>query len=370
MTRKICFFTRSSIHYRKNIWMLMDQELPCDFYFGDSRPGKIEPIDTALLTNFKGYFHNINIGRFYWQKGALRLLRSDYTDIITQGDTYSLTVWALLFLARFYKKRVFLWTHGAYGDENGFKRWLAKLSKKKATGVFLYGEHAKRLLVNWGVPEEKLHLIYNSLDYDQQLPLRQSFLPSPFYQEHFGNGNPNIVFIGRLTKVKKLDQLLRAAALLKKKGVDYNITFVGDGSERQQLKQMVGDLGLTNQVWFYGACYDERRIAELLYNADLCVSPGNVGLTAMHAMTFGCPVISNDNFSTQMPEFEAIEDGKTGTFFKENDIESLAEAISRWRDSSPDRELVRKACYKVIDEKYNPHLQLETLKKVIYYYNK
>ena len=133
---------------------------------------------------------------------------------------------------------------------------------------------------------------------------------------------------------------------------------------------MVGDLGLTNQVWFYGACYDERRIAELLYNADLCVSPGNVGLTAMHAMTFGCPVISNDNFSTQMPEFEAIEDGKTGTFFKENDIESLAEAISRWRDSSPDRELVRKACYKVIDEKYNPHLQLETLKKVIYYYNK
>ncbi len=35
-THKICFFNRSSIHYRKNIWLLKDGELPCDFCFGDS----------------------------------------------------------------------------------------------------------------------------------------------------------------------------------------------------------------------------------------------------------------------------------------------------------------------------------------------
>ena len=131
-----------------------------------------------------------------------------------------------------------------------------------------------------------------------------------------------------------------------------------------QVQALSSDLGLTN-VWFYGACYDEKQICEFLYNADLCVSPGNVGLTAMHAMSFGLPVISHNNFPMQMPEFEAIIDGETGTFFKENDIQSLAEAIKRWDSIAVDREKIRQACYKVIDEKYNPHKQVELLKQVI-----
>ncbi len=129
---------------------------------------------------------------------------------------------------------------------------------------------------------------------------------------------------------------------------------------------MTNELGLGKSVWFYGACYDEKQIAEFLYNADLCVSPGNVGLTAMHAMMFGCPVISHDNFPMQMPEFEAIEVGNTGAFFKENDVDNLAETINNWIKTCSDRESVRKSCFKVIDEKYNPHVQLETLRTTIY----
>lgn len=365
-THKVCFFNRSSIHYRKNIYMLMDKELPCDFYFGDSRPGKIEPIPYELLGHFKGEFHNVSFGSFYWQKGVLKLLKSDYTDLITPGDTYCLSTKVMLFFAKMYKKNIYLWTHGAYGDEKGFKKWMCIRSKAKAKGVFLYGEYAKNILVKWGVPEAKLHVIYNSLSYDEQLPLRNSITPSDFYQKHFDNNHPNIVFIGRLTTVKKLDQVLKAVALLKEQGQLYNVTFIGDGTERQGLESLTKELGLENNVWFYGACYDEKQIAEFLYNADLCVSPGNVGLTAMHAMMFGCPVISHDNFPQQMPEFEAIERGKTGDFFKENDINSLAEAIKRWQASCGNREEIRKACYKVIDEKYNPHVQIETLRNAIY----
>lgn len=344
----------------------MDRELPCDFYFGDSRPGKIEPIPYEEFKHFKGEFHNVSIGPFYWQKGALKLLKSDYTDLITPGDSYCLSTKMMLLFAKRRKKNIYLWTHGAYGDEKGFKKWMCIRSKAKAKGVFLYGEYAKDILIKWGVPESKLHVIYNSLSYDEQLPLRNSIKPSDFYLKHFNNANSNIVFIGRLTAVKKLDQILKAVALLKEKGFLFNVTFIGDGTERRKLELLTNELGLQDCVWFYGACYDEQQIAEFLYNADLCVSPGNVGLTAMHAMTFGCPVISHDNFPMQMPEFEAIEKGKTGDFFKENDINSLAEAIKRWQTNSPDREEIRKACYKVIDEKYNPHVQIETLRNAIF----
>ena len=362
---KICFFNRSSIHYRQNIYRLMDQELPCDFYFGDSRPGKIEPIPDGLLEHVKRPLHNVPIGPFYWQKGALSLLKSDYTDLLTPGEPYCLSTWVIILLARLFRKNVFTWTHGAYGDEKRLKKWMTVWKIRHLKGCFLYGEYARQILTGWGVPAEKLHVVFNSLNYDAQLPLRKSLVETDFYRDHFGNGNPNLVFIGRLTTVKKLDQILLAASILKGQGTPYNVTFVGDGPAKARLTEMVGELGLEGTVWFYGACYDERQIADFLYNADLCVSPGNVGLTAMHAMSFGCPVISHNHFSKQMPEFEAIEAGKTGDFFREDDVADLAAVIARWQAFGTDRETVRQACYRVIDERYNPHVQIEIFKKVI-----
>ena len=152
---------------------------------------------------------------------------------------------------------------------------------------------------------------------------------------------------------------------LAKKGNYYNIIFVGDGTEKQNLQELAASLNLSDNVWFYGACYDEKQISEFIYNADLCVSPGNVGLTAMHAMVFGTPVISHNNFPMQMPEFEAIIENKTGAFFTEDDIDSLADSIYHWFENHTDRESVRKDCFTVIQEKYNPYKQIETFKKVI-----
>ena len=57
------------------------------------------------------------------------------------------------------------------------------------------------------------------------------------------------------------------------------------------------NLNLQDQIWFYGACYDESKLGELIFNADLCVSPGNVGLTAVHSMGYGTPVITHNNFA-------------------------------------------------------------------------
>lgn len=362
---KICFFNRSSIHYRKNIYMLMDKELNCDFRFGDYRPGKIKPMDESLLTNNKSHLKNKKVvGPFYWQIGAFTLLKSDYTYLITPGETYCLSSWFILLLARLYRKKVYLWTHGAYGNESGFKKWMTILRIKLCSGAFLYGNYAKEILIKYGADKNKLHVIYNSLAYDEQILLRKELKYSDFYKSHFKNSNKNLVFIGRLTKVKKLDQVLKALKSLKDKGCMLNLTFVGDGTEKESLMALTEQLDLLDSVWFYGACYDEKQISEFLYNADVCVSPGNVGLTAMHAMAFGCPVISHNNYPLQMPEFEAIEEGITGAFFKENDVNDLGEVIYKWVTSAKDRDIVRNACYKVIDTKYNPHIQIETMKKV------
>ena len=213
----------------------------------------------------------------------------------------------------------------------------------------------------------KLHVIHNSLDYDHQLEIRKRVKYTGVFEKHFGNLNPVLCFIGRLTPVKKLDQIIDALSILKDRGKKCNLVLIGEGSEYKHILDKVENLNLLKNVWFYGACYDEMVNAELIYNADLCVAPGNIGLTAMHAMMFGCPCISHNDFPWQMPEFEAIVPYKTGNFFERNNANSLADVIQEWFEiNNSSREQIRNNCYKEIDENWNPHKQIEIIKEVIY----
>lgn len=103
----------------------------------------------------------------------------------------------------------------------------------------------------------------------------------------------------------------------------------------------------------------------MFYNADVCVSPGNVGLTAIHSLTYGCPVITHNNFPFQGPEFESIIQGKTGDFFQENDVNSLADTIQKWLSQNlHSREAIRQFAYQTIDTKWNLYYQMNILKQV------
>ena len=326
-------------------------------------------MDYSLLSGNVTELHNTILPRnFTYQKGMLSLLRKDYDTYIVCTETRLISSWLFLIARKLFypQKRVFAWTHGMLGKEGRMKRWMYKFQMRLLTGAFIYNERSTKLLIKSGVPAYKLRTIYNSLDYDVQLPLRKSLAPSSLYQTHFGNSNKNIVFIGRLTKVKRFDLLINAVAELKSRGQIVNVTFIGDGEERKVMEQMVKDLGIEDQIWFYGACYDEKTNAELIYNADICVSPGNIGLTAMHAMMFGCPAITNDDFNHQMPEFEAIKEGKTGSFFKAGNSHSLADTINKWfAEHNSDRDAVREACYSEIDTKWNPHVQMRILNQLL-----
>lgn len=159
--------------------------------------------------------------------------------------------------------------------------------------------------------------------------------------------------------------LLEALKTLAERGGNYNLAFIGGGAEKEKLQAQADRLGLSQRVRFYGPSYGERELSTLIYNADLCVSPGNVGLTAIHAFSYGCPVITHGSFENQMPEFEAISEGRTGGFFKEGDADSLAAAVDSWFKLGLPRDDVRKACYAGIDDSWNPDYQIAVIKKAL-----
>jgi glycosyltransferase involved in cell wall biosynthesis len=344
----------------------MDKELGCDFYFGDRVYDPIKLMDYRELKNYKGIVKFVPLfSFFYWQRKSVQLVLKDfYTDIFIIGDPYCLSNWCILILGRLMHKKVCLWTHGWYGRESLLKKHIKLKFFKLAYHIFLYGDYAKKLMINERIPAKKMTCIYNSLDYDKHLKLRNLLEPDAVYKAHFKNLNKTLLFVGRLTKQKKLDMLLQAVALLKNKSLLVNLILVGDGEKKQELLLLSEKLDISNQIWFYGACYEEDVLSTLIYNADICVSPGNVGLTAIHSLSYGTPVITHDDFTKQMPEFEAIQEGETGSFFRYNNVDSLVETIYKWFNKDIDRIELRNKCYFIIDLKYNPHFQISVLKSI------
>lgn len=363
---KICLLSIIASHYRARIYEEMQREFCCGFVFGDESDTSVRRMDTSVLDDCE-VLPNLHIGHssWYYQPDLLRRTRG-YKILINDLGIFCLSAWILLFVARFRGQKVYHWDHGWYGREGRVKKWVKRLYFGMAAGAFIYGDRAIELMWQNGFNAKKLYPIHNSLDYARQISIRESLRPSAIYSDHFGNLDPVLIMIGRLNLRKRIGMLVQAVGRLRDRGENYNIVLVGDGEDRQQIEQIVKDLGLERQVWLYGACYDERQNAELIYNADVCVVPGSVGLTAIHAMTFGVPVISHDNLSLQMPEYEAIKEGVTGAFFRHGDVDSLAECISCWFSSKRDeREAVRSACEAEIARNWTPQYQIDVLKNAI-----
>lgn len=365
---RLCLIYNFAQHYRASIFKLIDQEFDCDFVFGDSYLD-VKKMDYSLLHGHVTEVHIKRFGSWYYQEDIQPLLRKTYDSYILLGESRSLSSWLFCIRARLFypKKRVYFWSHGWYGKETSMEKLLKKiLFKLPNGGIFLYGNYARELMIKEGFNPDKLFVIHNSLSYEKQIHVRNALSPLPIYEEHFHNNSLNLIFMGRLTSSKKLDMVLQALALLRGKGQMYNMTFIGGGEAKEDLETLTKKLRLQECVWHYGPCYDEQVLGEMIYNADLCISPGNVGLTAIHSLVFGTPVLTHDVFSRQGPEFEAIRNDETGAFFQYDNIDSLAERITLWFMKNGDRrEEVRQACMKEIDDYWTPQFQIEVFKKVL-----
>lgn len=366
-TKLCCIFNTPSL-YRELIYKRIEETYDCDWYFEDT-DNKLKEFNTNRLKRVERQ-HTYNIGPFYGVQGLVALLKKkEYNQYLMMGHSRNLSTLAFLLLKRFFypKKRAYLWTHGFYGKESRFETIWKRILLGSADKLFVYGDYACKIMrEKYGFDKANLYPIHNSLEYDVQLRLRSEMASSPVYFEHFKNHCPTMLFIGRLNPWKKLEMAIQAVADLRDEGEFYNLVLVGDGSARADLEMLAQRLGVNDHIWFYGACYDEKTNAELIYNADLCVAPGNIGLTSIHVLMFGCPAISHNDFAYQMPEFEAIKDGETGSFFERDSQQSLNAAISKWFTRKDyNREAIRQACYNEIDTNWNPDYQMNIIKEVI-----
>ena len=366
-------------HYRARVFELLTQRTDMQFtVVADPEP------DTPYLKTVRGdegrsiravhaRTHMIRFPRFpclYWQPDAVRIVWRERPDaVIALGTPYSITAWMLLLTGRILGIPVLLWGHGLLSDERGPKWWLRRVLYRLASGQLLYGEYARELLQRKGFDARSLFVVYNSLDFDLQTRIAAGLNKEKIdtFRRSLGvkEGEGMVVFTGRLQPVKRLDMLLRAVTILESRGCRIHIALVGDGAERENLTRLASEAGIADQVHFLGECYDEHYLGLVVSSSDLAVIPSGAGLSVMHALVFGTPVLLHDRVEHHFPEWEAVIEGKTGFFYRYGDIHSLADKMERAVFPVPSKCTMSATCKSVIDEKYNPHRQVQTFVEAV-----
>jgi len=372
---KILFITNFFPLYRKSIWkkLLNNKKSDVIFYFDPIQNEGIEVekqffSESNKLNSFKKVKNFYFFGRLIWQSRIVReCLSASFNQAIFLGDMNILSTWISLLICRLRNKKTILWTHGFYGNENYIKRKLRILFYSIGDKYLLYEQRGKKLMIRAGFDASKIFVIYNSLDYDLQKEYFEKYQKNNTKKEFtfFKNSKlKTILFLGRLTSVKKIDLLIKSLNKLNSKRVNFNLLIIGEGPQKSSLKKISKEGLEKGWIYFYGKTYKESELSKLIYSSDLMVSPGNTGLNAVSALSYGTPVGTHNNFNKQMPEAAIIEDQKTGFFFNENDSDDLSLNIDLWF-SKFSTKLTQAKRRRIIDEKYNPEYQNKVIQKAL-----
>lgn len=118
--------------------------------------------------------------------------------------------------------------------------------------------------------------------------------PRVMHKDSNHDGVTKFLFVGRLTRLKGVDVILRALSGL----VSYNWTLeiLGDGPQREELENLAADIGIKSRVKFYGAV-DKSCVEEFMSKASCLLFPSyqeGMGLVVIEALSIGLPVIASD----------------------------------------------------------------------------
>jgi len=202
-------------------------------------------------------------------------------------------------------------------------RLLLPEKLREARFVVTCSEAGKEALCN-SPPDglhPQVHVVYHGIDVDE--------FP---WHENPGTREKNLILsFGRFTGEKGFPDLIRACAIMKAWGFPFRCTIVGEGEERETLRDLVASLHLSHEVNLAGAVPQER-IREFYRRAWIFALPcvdtpdGNrdgIPNVLMEAMAMGVPVITTGN--SGQPEL--IEDRKHGFMVAAHAPEELARTI-------------------------------------------
>jgi len=146
----------------------------------------------------------------------------------------------------------------------------------------------------------------------------------------------DLVLVGRLVEIKRIDIFLRAIKIVTGRLPDLRATIVGDGALRRSLEQLARDLGVDKNVEFVG---HQRDVATWLKRARLFVLTSDsegLALSLMEAMLCGLPAVVSDVGDLA----DLVEPGSNGYLVASRSPDAFAERLTELLVDEPRRRMM------------------------------
>lgn len=303
----------------------------------------LEQVRSLRFANLRGY---------WWEHGQVReIWRGDHDAFVISGRIHTVSAWVACAVAALRGRTLIMWGHGWKRPEAGLKRQVRLAFYRLTDGLLVYGDRARELGSSYGVPAEKIQVIYNSI-YPKALTClaRESAAADAGRTPDDDAGSAGtIIYSSRLTTRHRLDLLAEALGEMPD-AARPKLLIVGEGAERPRLEQVFADHGVDAQ--FLGAVYDYEQLRGLYARADLAVSVGGAGLNVTQAMSFGVPVLAEDGNPDSSPEIEAVIEGVTGRYYQTGDAGSLRRVLTELLAAPAQLRQLGEASLGVVRERY------------------
>jgi len=220
---------------------------------------------------------------------VFKLLRGNRYDAIEVKDKFIGGVFAVL-AARLFRKRFVYWLSFPFPEFYltqardglapypwlyrlrglGFQIMLYKILLPAADHVFVQSEEMRRDVAAHGIPLSKLTAVPMGIKLDGG-----ASAPAATSRRRIPEGQPCFMYLGSLSRERRIDFLLRVLARVLRHAPDAKLYLVGKGElpgDEDFIRQEAESLGVTNSVVFTGQL-PRQAAFEYVQDVDVCVSP-------------------------------------------------------------------------------------------------
>jgi glycosyltransferase involved in cell wall biosynthesis len=200
-------------------------------------------------------------------------------------------------------------------------RRLERSLARSATALVAVSPEVRDDLVELGVaPREKFTVIRLGIELDERVGSGANGRAETRRLLGIPPDRFTVGWIGRMTGVKRTDDVLLVLQSLRERGVDACLCMVGDGPDRDDVEERAHELGIARDCLFLG--YQED-VAPFYAALDTLVLPsGNEGtpVSAIEALASGRPVVATRVGGVP----DVVRDGEDGFLVEPGDVEGMA----------------------------------------------
>ncbi|MEL7538064.1 MAG: glycosyltransferase family 4 protein [Pseudomonadota bacterium] len=215
--------------------------------------------------------------------------------------------------------------------------WWCNFLYRQSKAVTVLADMPRKVLTERGVPDEKLHVVYNWADEALFKPLSKDTLLAAdlgISDEHF-----NLIYAGNFGVFQNLEVAVRAAHQVRDTAPALRLYLIGTGTEERRLKSLVNELGADNVTFCDRRPYTDMPAisalsdAMLVHLSDIPLLRWTVPSKTMNALAMGIPMLMAAVSDTA----RLVEESNSGVVCRPDDVNEMAAAMLKLSALTPEQ---------------------------------